>query len=265
MTRLRLLALAALGFLAGPPLHAQEITGNHRMFERFVEDGALVRQGWFEARATWADWSCGRDLQGDVLLAFRPFDPIELGGRFGYLDRSRSRGEVLFGERLTATDSNNGWTDVDLFAKVRLLEGPWSMSLGAVVKAPVADERERLGSGSTDYEGFFAVRRTRDRLAWVAHGGVRSNGEAKTPLPADGRTSLLLGGGFLVRFAYSWTFQVEAAYESRRYDGGDPDLRVIPAFDLRPTENLALRWAIGGGLSDGAPHREARFGAVFQF
>lgn len=244
---------------------AQEITGNHRLVDRFIEDGAMLRQGWLEARGGYGDWGGGRDVTVGTLVAFKVLENFEIGGRIAYLDRTRSRDEVLYGERLGATVAENALGDLDLFGKVRFTPSPREFSLGLVVKVPAGDEHERLGSGRTDYELFGATRQTLGKFAWVGNGGVRFNGDSRTPGGGDGRTSFLLGGGALIKLAYSWTFLAEAAFESRRYSGGDPDVRLTPALDFRPTENLSLRLGVGVGLADGSPDREATFGAVFQF
>jgi hypothetical protein len=250
---------------APTPQVPSEITGNRRLMERFVEDGAMVRQGWMEARAGYASWGDGHDLSVGTLMAFRVFENFELGGRLGYMDRSRSKGEILLGERLPNAIQENGLTDLDLFAKFRVQRSPLETSLGLLVKLPVADDAERLGSGGTDYELFLGTRRTLQRLAWVGNAGVRFNGDSRAPGAAGGRTSILLGGGAVVAVAYAWTFLAEAAFETRRYAGGDPDLRLVPAIEYRPTENLSFRLGASVGLADGSPDQEMTLAAVFQF
>lgn len=250
---------------APTPQVPSEITGNRRLTERFAEDGAMVRQGWMEAGARYASWGDGHDLTVETLMAFRVFENIELGGRVGYMDRSRSKGEILFGERLPDATQENGLTDLDLFAKFRVRRSPLETSLGFRLKIPVADDAERLGSGGTDYEVFLGTRRTFQRCAWVGNAGVRFNGDSRATGRAAGRTSVLLGGGAIVTLAYSWTFFAEAAFETRRYSGDDPDLRLVPAIEYRPTENLSFRLGASVGLTDGSPDQETTLAAVFQF
>src|SRR6266850_4923099 len=247
------------------PQLPSEITGNRRLTERFVEDGAMVRQGWMEAHAGYASWGDGHDLTVGTLMAFRVFENIELGGRVGYVDRSRSQGEILFGERLPDSIQENGLTDLDLFAKFRVRRSPIETSLGFLVKVPVADETEGLGSGRADYEVFLGARRTLQRFAWVGNAGVRMNGDSRASGGAAGRTSVLLGGGAIIALAYSWTFIAEAAFETRRYSGDDPDIRLVPAIEYRPTENLSFRLGASVGLTDGSPDQGTTLAAVFQF
>jgi len=258
------LALAVLGGGANAA-RAEEITGSVRLLDNFVQDGALVRQGWLEAGATYGDWSGGHDFTAGARVAIAAKDRLEFGGRFDYLERERSQGEVLFGERLSSDISENGPGDLDLYGKLRFRTDPREWSAGLLVKLPGGDDRERLGSGRTDYEAFLATRRTRGKFAWVGNASVRLNGDARTPGEASGKTSAALGGGAIFKISYSWCFMAEARYETRRYDGGDVDFRLTPSVDFRPTENLAFRLGLAFGVADGSPNQEGIFAAVFHF
>jgi hypothetical protein len=247
-------------------LRAQEVTGDHRLMrvENFVRDAALVRSTWLELRGEYADWGDGgNDTRVHGLAAFAFAEHFEAGGSFGYLDRSRSEDQVLFGERLPEDLSNNGWDDVDIFAKY-VFKGPshpWAA--GFSWKLPVADDREGLGSGAADFDLFLANRRNHQKWAWTWNAGVRFNGDPKQPGAGSGNTSGSAAGGFLWRLSYSWIFMAEGRYETRRYDGSDVDLTVGPSFDFRPTENIALRFGVDFGLADGAPDLNYAFGFVF--
>jgi len=260
----RTLAVLLLGY-GGGLARAQEITGNHRLLENFEMDGAILRQGWLEAGAGYSIWGDGHDSALGTRVAFSAMDKLEMGGRIAYLSRTRSRDQVLFGERLSSSIDENGLGDLDLYAKLRFRTEPRDWSAGLLIKLPAGDERERLGSGSTDYGVFLATRRTFTRLAWIGNASVRFNGDARTPGGGNGTTSGALGGGALFKLSYSWSFMAEARYETRRYDGGDVNFTIAPSFDFRPTENLALRLGLAFGLADGAPDRAASFGTVFHF
>jgi hypothetical protein len=260
----RTIAALLLGF-AGGLARAQEITGNHRFLENFEMDGAILRQGWLEAGAGYSNWGGGRDFTLGTRVAFSAMDRLEMGGRLSYLSRTRSRGEVLFGEKLSSSVDENGLGDLDLYAKLRFKSTPRDWSAGLQIKVPAGDDQERLGSGRTDYGVFLATRRTFTRFAWIGNASVRFNGDARTPGGGNGKTSGALGGGGLFKLSYSWSFMAETRYETRRYDGGEVDFRIAPSFDFRPTENLALRLGLAFGLAEGAPDREASFGAVFHF
>ena len=258
------LAIVAMGCLTGTA-QSQEITGDHRLVESFIEDGAILRQGWLEAGAGYSAWGGGHDFETGVHVAFSALERWEVGGRVSYLDRTRSRNEVLFGEKLSSDIGENGLGDLDLYGKLRFGTDPREYGTGLIVKIPSGDDRERLGSGSTDYAVFFATRRTFDRFAWVGNASLRINGDARTPGGGNGEVSGALGGGAIYRISYSWTLMAEARYETRRYDGGDVDFRVTPSVDFRPTENLALRLGVALGLADGSPDQEATFSLVFHF
>ena len=133
------------------------------------------------------------------------------------------------------------------------------------MKIPAGDDRERLGSGSTDYAVFLATRRTFERFAWIGNASIRVNGDSRTPGGGNGETSASLGGGGIFRISYSWIFMAEAVCETRRYEGGDLEFRVTPSLDFRPTENLALRLGVAFGLADGSPDQETSFSLVFHF
>jgi hypothetical protein len=260
---LALVVLGMGGFAERTP--AQELTGDNRLVDNFVQDAAVVRQGWLEAEAAYGDWSGGHDLGLGARVAFSAKDRFEFGGQFGYLDRDRSQGDVLFGERLSSSISESGASDLNLYGKFRFHTEPREWGAGLMVKLPTADDGKRLGSGRTDYEFFLATRRTRPKFAWVGNASLRLNGDSQTPGNAQGKTSAALGGGAIFRLSYSWSFLGEARYESPRYDGGDASFRLTPTFDFRPTENLAFRLGVEFGLADGSPDHEARFGAVFHF
>jgi hypothetical protein len=260
-----ILAIVAMGCLAGTA-RTQEITGNHRLVESFIQDGAILRQGWLEAGAGYSDGGGGgHDFAAGTLVAFSALERLEVGGRVSYLDRTRSRNEVLFGERLSSDIDENGLGDLDLYGKFRFGTHPRDWSAGLVVKIPAGDDRERLGSGRTDYAVFLATRRTFEEFAWIGNASVRVNGDSRTPGGGSGKMSGSLGGGAIFRISYSWSFMAEARYETRRYEGGDVDFRITPSLDFRPTENLALRLGVALGLADGSPDQEAAFSVVFHF
>jgi hypothetical protein len=260
------LALALLVASAGVEgAQAQDLTGDNRLVDNFIQDGAILRQGWLEADGGYASWSGGHDTSVGARIVFSAKDRFEFGGAFGYLDRDRASDEVLYGERLTSSVSENGPADVDLYGKFRFRTAPRDWSAGLLVKLPAADEGKRLGSGSTDTEFFLATRQTRGKFAWIGNASIRLNGDARTPGEAGGKTSAALGGGAILRLSYSWTFLAETRYETRRYDGGDVSFRITPSFDFRPTENLAFRLSAAFGLADGSPNVETRLGAVFHF
>ena len=259
-----LLAVAA----SASPALAQNppLTGDFRLLQRqnFYEDAGLIRSTWLELRGDYADWGGGgRDKQLTGIAVFQFADRFEVGGDFGYLDRSRDEDQVIFGERLGSDFSDNGFTDVNLFGKYQIVSGDKPWAVGLLVKLPTGDESELLGSGAADYEVFVANRREKEKRAMVWNAAVRFNGDPEFSGGGGGETSFAAGAGAIFRMSYSWSFLVEGRYETRRYDGDDPIFMVTPSFDYRPTENIALRFGVGIGFTDGAPDENYTFGFVF--
>lgn len=242
------------------------ITGDFRLMflQDFIGDAALVRSTWLEARADYADWGDGgRDTAAMGIVAFNIADKVELGGNFGYMDRVRSEDQILFGERLNSDISNNGFSDVNVYGKMIWGKPTHPWAAGFLVKFPTADENEFLGSGAADYQLFVASRRPSTKSAWIWNAAVRFNGDPDIAGAGSGKTSVAAAGGLILKMSYSWTFMAEARYETRRYDGGNNYFALMPTFDFRPTENLALRLGVALGLADGAPNEEYSFGFVF--
>ncbi len=260
-----LATLTALGAAATPALAQQPISGDFRLMQlhNFIEDAGLIRSTWLELRGDYADWGDGKDKQLTAVAVFQFAERFEVGGSFGYLDRSRSEDQVLFGERLGGDFSNNGFGDSNLFGKFQIAGGEKPWAAGLVVKLPTGDESEGLGSGAADYELFVANRRTREKRAFSWNGGVRFNGDPEVSGTGSGETSYFAGGGWIFRLSYSWSFLAEGRFETRRYDGDDTAAIVMPSFDYRPTENIALRFGVGLGFTDGAPDQTYSFGFVF--
>jgi hypothetical protein len=243
-----------------------QINGDFRLMipQDFVADAALVRSTWLEARGDYADWGDGgRDTSVMGIVAFSIADKVELGGNFGYLDRKRSEDQVLYGDRLSSDVSNNGFADVNVYGKMVFGKSTRPWAAGFLVKFPTADEKEFLGSGAADYELFVANRRPSTKSAWIWNAAVRFNGDPDISGAGSGKTSAAAAGGVILKISYSWAFMAEARYETRRYDGGNNYFSVMPTFDFRPTENIALRLGVGFGLADGAPNVDYSFGFVF--
>ena len=258
--------LTALGAAATPALAQQPLTGDFRLMQlhNFLEDGGLVRSTWLELRGDYADWGDGgKDKMLTAVAVFTIADRVEVGGTFGYLDRSRSEDQVLFGERLGGDFSNNGFGDSNLFGKFQIVGGEKPWAAGLLVKLPTGDESEGLGSGAADYELFVANRCTKEKRAFVWNGGVRFNGDPEVSGTGSGETSFFAAAGWIFRLSYSWSFLAEGRYETRRYDGDDSAFVATPSFDYRPTENIALRFGVGLGFTDGAPDENYTFGFVF--
>ncbi len=257
---------AILGILlAGAPANAAEITGDHRLQERFVEDGAIVEKGWLEASGRLERFGGGRDLSGTVTAAFRYGRDVEAGLVVGVLDRSRDAGETLFGEPAATAVDGASLADARIYGKYRILRSPLEMAVGLITVVPLADETRGLGAGSFQYRAFFGMRRRFSAATVVWSAAVDEPGDSGAAGRAPGRIGGCLASGVLVPLSYAWTFLGEVNYEGRRYAGDGNDLRLAAGIDWRPAQNLALRGGLAAGLSDAAPDLSATLSAAFHF
>jgi hypothetical protein len=241
------------------------ISGDYRLIERFVEDGAIVTEGWLETEARYTEWDGGRDLEGSIRLAFRVGRDGEAGVTFGVIDRQRGAGERLFGADLPSPIDGAGWSDAQVFGKYRVLRSPIEVALGAIAVLPLAAEDRGLGSGSLQHEVFVGVRQSFARASLVGSLGIGDRGRSRAAGEAEGRRSAVLGVGLLVPLVYEWTLLTELNYEGRRYRDDAADARLLAGFDWRPTQNTVLRVALARDLADGAPDLEGVLSAAFHF
>jgi hypothetical protein len=235
-----LLLLAAAG---NGPAFAAEISGNHRLMETFIEDGAIVLTGWTEFVATYARQGGGRDLIG----------------------RRRDAGDRLFGSSIPQPVDGAGLSDALVYGKYRLFRSPVEMSLGAAATLPLADEESGRGPGRSQYQAFIGLRKNFARSTWIWSAGVGDRGDSKAFGGAEGRTTFRVATGLLVPISLMWVFMAEARFEEERYRDQGDDGRVLVGLDWRPTENTVFRGAAGTGLTDEAPDVVATLSAVFTF
>ena len=229
------------------------VSGNHRLFDRFVEDGAIVRRGWIELRAAYADYPKGdRDFAAGTVVAFRFGRNVEAGFLGGGLDRRRSAGAPLFGVPLPEEIDGAGLADLAVYGKYRVVRGPLDLAVGGRVTIPLGDENEGRGPGVFQYEAFTGVRKTLPRVTVVGSAGVAGREDSTSAGSAEGRTSLKLGMGALIPLSLLWTMTAEVAYESARFEGEDPETWMLIGLDWRPTKFMAARGGAGAGLTDGA-------------
>jgi hypothetical protein len=257
-----LLLLAAAG---NGPAFAAEISGNHRLMEAFIEDGAIVLTGWTEFVATYARQGGGRDLIGSIRAAFRLGEEIEAGLVLGLLDRRRDAGDRLFGSSIPQPVDGAGLSDALVYGKYRLFRSPVEMSLGAAATLPLADEESGRGPGRSQYQAFIGLRKNFARSTWIWSAGVGDRGDSKAFGGAEGRTTFRVATGLLVPISLMWVFMAEARFEEERYRDQGDDGRVLVGLDWRPTENTVFRGAAGTGLTDEAPDVVATLSAVFTF
>jgi hypothetical protein len=257
-----IVAVLAIAFVAAaPPVLGQQSgggpggadRGGRRLFQRFVEDAAIVPGGWIEGQVIYADLPGGDRTSAGPLIAFRLAPTLEGGLRFGLLDVDPDSGR-----------GGSGFSDVDLYLKYRLPRGgAHRLAFGALIKAPTADEEEGLGTGKTDVEIFGAYRADLPAVTLVLNAGARYNGD---PLMGEAENSLLLGGGILMPATPRLTFIIEGSFETERLEGGENDGRLTTGLQLLGKGGRGgFRGALALPLTDGAPDYEIILGALFTY
>jgi len=225
-----------------------------RLLKSFVRDGAIQPNVWLEGQwrlennAPLFDGDDGtRDfLSGILALGFN--NRVEAGLSWGGVRVDPDRGS-----------DDSGAADLEVYGKYLLREAPLDVSVGGLIKIPTADSEDQLGSGSTDWEGFGAVRKDFGNIQAIGNLGLRWNGDPDVK-GVSGRTSLLAGGGVIFELGRRSFGSLELSYESRRYEGLTSDLRMTPGLMLRLGERGFFRAGVGIGLSDGAPDSEVIVG-----
>jgi hypothetical protein len=225
-----------------------------RLFQRFVEDAAVAPGGWIEGQVSYENLPGGTRFLAGPVLAFKIVPDVEAGLRFGYVRLDPDAGPA-----------ESGLSDLDLYLKYRLPGGRERFALGALVKAPTADETRGLGTGAADIELFGAFRADLDAVTLVASAGARFNGNPEAPSP-EGKDSLVLGAGILMPATPRFTLTVEGTYESRRLAGGSSDARLtVGAERLGKGGRGGIRGAVALPLSDGAPDFQVLFGPFLTY
>ena len=224
-----------------------------RLFQRFVEDAAIMPGGWIEGRLAYANLPNGETALLGPLVAFRLAPSLEAGLRFGFIDVERNPGV-----------NDSGFSDVDLYLKYRPSGlGRQRLAFGALVKAATADEQDGLGTGETDVEIFGAYRANLQAVTLVFNAGIRLNGDSPA---VDSENSILFGGGVLLPATQRLTFILEGSWETERVDGADDDGRLTTGFQSMGRDGKGgFRAAIVLPLTDAAPDYEVLAGALFTY
>lgn len=267
----RLRARASAGILAvvlvlcaGPAL-AREVDGEDRLLTQFVKDGEVVPHGWLEGRSDLQGWDGGDRAAVGSVLAFTVASDFEVGFAFaGMWVDPDDRG------------SDVGFSDTQVFGKVRLIEKPVVLSVGTVISIPTGDEDDGMGTGELDLEFFGAIRKVFRPVTLVVHGGLRVNQDADVRLAeggfprknsggrTEGEVSGLIGAGLIFLQGERWGYQAELSFETERYEDHDSDLRFTPGVSFRAARTT-LRGGLSVGLTDGAPDYAVLGSAVFRF
>ncbi|MEE9218718.1 MAG: hypothetical protein V3U98_06590 [Acidobacteriota bacterium] len=252
-------------WLAPAALAQQKSTANApddtiRLFQRFIEDGAIAPHVWIEGQGRLQTnlpiftGDEGEKRIGQAILGLGLTEDLEVGLIVGLVNLDPDN-----------SGSQSGLDDIQIYAKYRVAELPLSVTLGGLLKIPTADQDEGLGTGEIDIEAFVGLRKDYDHVHLIGHGGVRFNKDPDVPGNINGRTSILLGGGVIIamspRLFNSW----ELTFESKRFKGGDSMTMLTPGLMWRMGDRGLIRAGIGIGLTDGAPDFEAIGGLALTY
>ena len=243
---------------------AREPNGNDRFLDSFLKDGAVLTENWLEGRVSLSHYSGGDAVSVGPLAAFHVAHDFEIG----------VSADALFLDA-DGAGSESGFSDMNVFGKVRLIEKPVVLSVGAVFSLPTGDEDNGLGSGELDMEFFAAIRRAYESMAFIAHAGFRVNQDVDVAVGqggfvsdpdgiTEGEVSYLGGAGLLFTSSEHWSYQLEVNFETGRYEHHDSSVRLTPGVSYHRGRAI-YRGGVQFGLTDGAPDWALLGGAVMTF
>jgi hypothetical protein len=265
--------LAGLGAPAAQTTETKLVTNENRLFQRFIEDGAVTDNVWLEGQFRYQSTDARVIDDGDVerrdadiyslgaILAVNVAEDLEFGGQLGFRTLNPDPG-----------DPETGLTDLDLYGKIRFTTEPTQVAAGILLKLPTGDEDESpsFGTGEVDVAFFGGVRHDFGRSSLVASFGLRINQDPEPDLDPnvpglEGETSISLGGGYLLALTSNLVGVIEASYETERIDRSGSDFRLTLGADYRRGKSFGIRGAVVGGLGDFAPDLEIVASGVFYF
>lgn len=232
-----------------------------RFYLSFVEDTAVVGRLRAEGQLELSDAG-----SADVILAryiaavqFRDLPNLEFGGRIGFGSVNNRPG---FGDE-------SGITDLDVWAK--LVMRPTTdrlpqIAVGGLITLPTGDEGAGLSRDAISSKLFAAARFRLPRGVISAHAGLRVSGDGQSgAYDLDGEVVPSIGVGYILPLPRDVTLIVEGTFEGARFDGLEDDARLLAGVNWRPLPEGAVRLAVAGGLTDGAPDAQILAGYAFEF
>src|SRR5437867_4176299 len=120
-----MVALAGISGAAAQTAATGKISNENRLFQRFIEDGAVTDGTWAEPQFRYATfdhhdvWSVGPQI------AFNVAEDVELGGRIDLETLNNNPG-----------GTETGFSDMEVYGKVRLTTKPTQFAMGALLKFP---------------------------------------------------------------------------------------------------------------------------------
>jgi hypothetical protein len=271
--RIRVLALpaavmlAAVGAAGAQQSSSPAVSNDQRLFQRFIEDGAVVENIWMEAQVRYQSFKDSDVTSLSPLFAMSFAEDFEVGARVPFMNVDPDDG-----------GSETGIGDTDIWGKIRLTTKPTQLSVGVLFKLPTGDEEKslRIGTGETDIAFFGGVRHDFDAVSLVGNATLRINQDPEVADPellrelnlggrsAEGETSLGVGGGLLFSMTSRLSGVIEASYETERINGMGSDLRITLGGDYRFGEIAGFRIGAAGGSGDSAADYEV-IGGIYLF
>jgi len=239
----------------------RKVTNETRLFQNFIEDGAVTENIWLEGQFRYGNFKDANLTSFGPVLAVNVAEDIEIGGRLDLRSVDPEMG-----------DRETGFTDMDVYGKIRLSTAPTQFALGVLLKLPTGDQKKslRLGTGEMDVAFFGGLRHDFGAWSLVGNAALRINQDPDLNLPAgvagpEGETSVQLGGGLIVAMTQHFSGIAELSYETERIDHAGSDFRVTLGAEYRKNESFAYRGAVATGSGDSAPDFQLIASAVLYF
>lgn len=244
---------------ATPPAPASPPGFSDRLFLAFSQEAAVVPSQWWEGQLEYIDGS--RGIPVNILLvrgvvAFRPVETLEVGGRVGFGTSHASA---------VGQDDGTGATDLDIYGKWVFPNAASNtdFSAGLLFTVPTGDDTAGLGFNAFSTQAFGAVNHRFDDFALGGHVGVRLNGNGRYQgVPLSGATSFELAGSMLFPLANQVSLVGEAQFETARFDNPNPGssiaddgvAQILAGINWRAFGRGMFRAAVTAGLTDSAPN-----------
>jgi hypothetical protein len=255
------LAMAPAGLAqtsSGASSSAGPTSSYDRLFLSFIEDATLADRQWWEVQFGISDGDNVDTTAIRGVVAFQPWDGIELGGRMGFGNTDTSSG----------LPDGSGGTDLEVWGKYKL--GSYERTefvLGSVLTVPTGDDTAGLGFDAFALSGFAAMRHRLERVVLTGQAGIQLNDDGAFLGfdDLDGEISPVVAVGVIVPFSDQVTVTGEARFAGERFDGADNDTRIVGGVNWRSFGRGMLRGSVTIGLDDGAPDAAVLVGYATQF
>jgi hypothetical protein len=229
-----------------------------RLFLGFAEDPVLADDQWWEVQGSIIDQNPVDVTLARFVVALQPYDNFEFGGSIGF---GSSDTPAPFPE-------GSGATDLELWGKYHLGSSgdDTQFAVGGLAVVPTGDDTAGLGFDSFSAGVFGSMRHRLSEAVLSGHIGARYNQDGRfLGADLDGKSSVLLGAGVIVPVSDEFSVVGEAKVESRRFEGGDSDFRLLGGFNWHMNNRGVMRAAAAFGLTDGAPDLQVLVGYALIF